>query len=90
MKLRYSPNSIRDLDSIRQYISRDNPKGAWVVASFIRRSIRVLERFPYLGRVTNRQGVRCLTVINYPYLVLYRVDNEYVLILSVMHDAQDR
>jgi toxin ParE1/3/4 len=89
MRVRYSPRSIEDLDTIRLHISKDNPKAAWVVASFIRRSIAVLQEWPYHGRATEKEDVRRLVVMNYPYVVYYRV-SEDVLILTVMHTAQDR
>ena len=89
MRVRYSPRSIEDLDSIRVHISKDNPKAAWVVASFIRRSISVLQEWPYHGRATEKENVRRLVVMNYPYVVYYRVSDD-VLILTVMHTAQER
>ena len=89
MRVRYSPRSIEDLDSIRLHISKDDPKAAWVVASFIRRSIAVLQEWPYHGRATEKEHVRRLVVMNYPYVVYYRVSDE-VLVLTVMHTAQDR
>jgi toxin ParE1/3/4 len=90
MRVRYSPRSIEDLDNIRRHITKDNPSAAWVVASFIRRSIRQLEEWPYRGRATNRENVRRLVVTNYPYVVYYHANDERVLILTVMHSAQDR
>ena len=89
MRVRYSPRSIEALDEIRRYISNDNPTAAWVVASFIRRTINNLEQWPYQGRATDRENVRRLVVTNYPYVVYYHVDNDRVLILTVMHSAQD-
>lgn len=91
MRVRYSPHSIQDLDDIRNYIRKDNPKAAWVVASFIRRSIRVLEEWPYHGRATEKKNVRRLVVTNYPYVVYYFVRaGEGAVILSVMHSARDQ
>lgn len=89
MKVRYSLRSIEDLDRIRNYITKDNAKTAWVVASFIRRSIALSEEWPYHGRATNKdQNVRRLVVINYPYVVYYRV-SDHVLILTVRHSSRD-
>ena len=90
MRVRYSPRSIEALDEIHRYISKDNPSAAWVVASFIRQTIRHLERWPYQGRATERDGVRRIVVTNYPYVVYYHVDDTRVLILTVIHTAQDR
>jgi toxin ParE1/3/4 len=89
MKMRYAPRAVQDLDDIRRYIEKDNPKAAWVVASFIKRSIAVLEDWPYHGRATEKENVRRLVVMNYPYVVFYRVDDE-VIILSVRHQARNR
>jgi len=89
MKVRYSPRAIEDLESIRRYITKDNPNAAWVVASFIRRSIAILEEWPYRGRATELEDVRRLVVVNYPYVVYYRI-GEAVVILTVMHSARER
>lgn len=89
MKLQYSRAAIQDLESIREYISKDNPRSAWVVASFIRRSIHILERWPYHGRATNEKNVRRLVVTNYPYVVYYRITAAVVEILTIRHTAQD-
>ena len=85
MKLRYTPPAIADFDAIRAYIEARNPTAAWVVASFIRQSIRALEYFPHQGRATNRPSVRRLMVMNYPYVVYYRVAGDEVEILNIFH-----
>jgi len=89
MRLQYSRAAIQNLESIREYITKDNPRSAWVVASFVRRSIHVLERWPYHGRATNQKNVRRLVVTNYPYAVYYRIKEHEVEILAIKHTAQD-
>jgi toxin ParE1/3/4 len=89
MKLQYSRAAIQNLENIREYISRDNPRLAWVVASFIRNSIRVLERWPYHGRATNEKDIRRLVVSNYPYAIYYRITVNIVEILAIRHTARD-
>lgn len=42
MKVCYLPAAIADLDDIRACIEKDNAPAAWVVASFIRRSVNIL------------------------------------------------
>jgi addiction module RelE/StbE family toxin len=90
MKVRFSPRSIADLDNIRRYVAKDNPAAAWVVASFIRQTIRHLEHWPYQGRATDVKDVRRIVVVNYPYVVFYHVNDERVLILEVVHTSRDR
>ena len=89
MNVRYAPRALQDLDAIRRYISKHNPSAAWIVASFIRRTIRNLEHWPYQGRATDKQHVRRLTVSTFPYVIFYRVHDGNVLILTVCHTARD-
>ena len=88
MSIRFTRRAIKNLDDIREYISRDNPNAAWVVASFIRRSINVLEEWPHHGRATEKKDVRRLAVANYPYVVYYMVRSNNVLILHVRHSSR--
>ena len=90
MSVRYSPRSLKDLDAIRRHIQKDNPSAAWIVASFIRRSIRNLEHWPYQGRATEQENVRRLGVSTFPYVVYYLVRNDDVVILTVRHTARER
>jgi toxin ParE1/3/4 len=90
MKVRYAPRALRDLENIRVYINKNNPSAAWIVASFIRRSIASLQEWPYRGRATEKANVRRLVVLNYPYVVYYRVVDQDVVILNVLHTALDR
>ena len=90
MKVRYLPRAIKDLENIRRYIAKDNPSAAWVVASFIRSSIRSLVNMPHRGRATEEKNVRRLVVTNYPYVVNYRVQGKDIVILTVMHARQNR
>ncbi len=89
MSVRYSPRSLADLETIRRYISKDNPSAAWVVASFIRRTIRNLEHWPYRGRATEKENVRRLVVSNFPYVIYYLVRDTQVVILTVRHSARE-
>lgn len=90
MSVRYSPRSLKDLDAIRRHIHTDNPSAAWIVASFIRRTIRNLEHWPYQGRATEKENVRRLAVSTFPYVVYYPVRPGEIVILTVRHTALDR
>lgn len=90
MSVRYSRRALQDLEAIRRYISEDNLSAAWIVASFIRRTIRNLEHWPYQGRATDKENVRRLVVSTFPYVIFYRVRDGDVVILTVGHTARDR
>jgi len=89
MRIRYAPRAIKNLNQIREYISKDNPEAAWVVASFVRRAINTLKLWPYQGRATERENVRRLVVTNYPYVVYYTVRKESVIVLNVLHTSRN-
>lgn len=90
MRVRYSPRAAEDLENIRRFISKNSHTSAWVVASFIRQAIARLVRWPHSARTTDAPGVRRLVVTNYPYVVYYEVAGAEVIVLAVLHSAQDR
>lgn len=85
MTLRYTRRALDDLDEIRCYISKHKPAAAWLIGSFIRRSIANLTMWPYRGRATNRDGIRRLVVSTFPYVVFYAIVGNEIVILRVMH-----
>jgi plasmid stabilization system protein ParE len=81
MRVRYSPRAAEDLENIRRYIGKNNQRSAWVVASFIRQSIARLVQWPHSAQ---------MIVTNYPYVAYYEVPDGEVIILTVLHSAQER
>ena len=89
MKLVYLRSALRDLESIRTYITRDNPEAARRVIARIERCAERLASFPYSGRPGPR-GIRLLSVPGLPYVVIHRIQEETVKIVAVFHIARDR
>jgi toxin ParE1/3/4 len=90
MSVRYTARALEQLAEIFEYIAQDNPQAAHAVQARIRTSIERLDDFPFAGRITDRPGVRVLTVVRYPYLIFYRTsDAGDVLILRILHAARD-
>ena len=81
-----------DLDHIAEWIAKDNPAAARRVVTAIRDRINLLEtdELAHMGRSGLVTGTREL--IEYPYIIVYQVDDERreVMVLSVVHGAQDR
>ena len=73
MSIRYTERALAQLAEIFEYVANSNPDGAYKVHSEIKTAISRLEAFPFIGRVTDRPGVRVLAVVRYPYKVFYRV-----------------
>jgi toxin ParE1/3/4 len=81
-----------DLERIFARISRDNPAAAKSMVSRIRDRINLLEldSLAHMGRPGSVQRTREL--IEYPYIVVYKVDDERkeIVVVSIVHGAQDR
>jgi len=92
MKVIIRESAEADLDHIAAWIAKDNPAAAKRMVATIRDRINVLEtdELAQMGRSGLVAGTREL--IEYPYIIVYRVDEESreVLVLSIVHGAQDR
>ena len=90
MKARFTPRSVADLGEIAAYIRQFSPASAIKVRNEIRRTIGMLERFPYSGPRTNVEEVRRIVAHHYPYVVYYVVDaaRGEVVILTIQHGAR--
>jgi toxin ParE1/3/4 len=82
----WSSCAAQDLDSITDYIAADSPAYAGVVLKNIVNQTRMLARFPQAGRKVpefDDENVRELVV--YSYLIIYRLQQDEVLIVAVIH-----
>lgn len=88
-KLIWSPQALRDLEAIRDYIADDSPRYAALV---IERIIGVVERlssFPESGRmVPERNDPEIREVIVRPYRVVYRLRPGVVEIATVFRASR--
>ena len=92
MPHRLAPQAERDLDAIWLYVAKES--GSLEVADrlideFVDRFC-LLAGFPYLGRLREEDlGVGRRTLPVGEYVIIYRVENEHVLILRVVHGRRD-
>lgn len=87
MKLIWSKRAIRRLAGIHDYIAKDSTEAAARVGQALE-SARYLERFPLIGRPGRVDGTRELVIAGLPYIVPYRVIDDTVQILSVIHTSR--
>jgi addiction module RelE/StbE family toxin len=88
MRFRFSEPAIQSLTSIRDFIAKDNPDAGAQVASAIMKAVHRLTRFPRSGRPGRIKGTRELVVSGLPYIIPYRVVDDVILILSVIHTSR--
>ena len=90
MIVRFSREAKADIQSIFDYIARDNPLIAARVVSEIEISTRRLALFPLSGRSGAVPATRELVVPRLPYIAIYRVNDDAVEIIAVFHAAQNK
>jgi addiction module RelE/StbE family toxin len=88
LRLIVSPQFLRRLEDIRERIASDNPAAATRVIERIRSAVRRLAASPAIGRLGRVEGTRELVITGTPYIVPYRVKDDAVEIVTVLHCAQ--
>jgi addiction module RelE/StbE family toxin len=88
MRLIWTRRATLDLAEIRLYIARNNPVAASRVATRIGQAVARLVDHPNLGRSGREPGTRELVVTRTRYVVAYRIDQESVTVLAVIHGAR--
>ena len=89
MKVYWTRTATRELELAYEYIDKDSPEAAEWQIDRIEAAIRRISVFPMMGRTGLRAGTREFVVPRTPYIVIYRVREERVEILAVLHGAQN-
>jgi toxin ParE1/3/4 len=89
VKIRWLEDSIKDLIALRQYIAQENPTAARRVAKRIMQSVNLLLDQPGIGKAGRVPNSRELVVPGTPFLVPYRIKNNTIEILRVLHSAME-
>jgi toxin ParE1/3/4 len=88
VKIVWTEPAARALESIQDYIAKDNRRAAWEVAQKIRQSVTRLNDHPKLGREGRVRGTYELVIPALPYIVPYRLKGNEIQILTVFHAAR--
>jgi len=89
MKVVWTRPALRHLGEAREYIAIDNPAAAANQIERIEQSVRKLAVFPMMGRRGMRVGTREFPIPGTPYIVVYRLANDKLQILAVLHGARN-
>lgn len=88
-KLIWSPQALRDLEAIRDYIAADSPRYAALVVERIVVGVERLRSFPESRRVVpERNSSEIQEVIVKPYRVVYRLRPGVVEIATVFRASR--
>jgi toxin ParE1/3/4 len=88
MIVRWSPEAAADFAAIVDYIQKQNPSAAERVARTIYDGVISLARFPRQGRIGRERDTRELIFSPLPFIVVYRVKDDAVEIVRVLHGSQ--
>ena len=90
MKIEWTEPAVSDLESIRDYISRDSEYYATRFIEKIIETVESLQKFFKIGRAVPEaedENIRELLLHN--YRIIYRVETDRILVLTVLHGARD-
>jgi plasmid stabilization system protein ParE len=93
MNLEWSDEALADLDRFAEFLNRNYPSLAAVVASEIVDKVQVLSVHPQLGRpIAGREEYRqiVLQVLGAAYVFQYRFDGNRLVMLRVFHARETR
>jgi addiction module RelE/StbE family toxin len=88
MEIVWRASALNDLEAIREFIAQDNRPAAARILTAIRVAVDRLGRHPGLGRAGRVEGTRELIISNAPYIIAYRIVENQVRILAIVHTSR--
>ncbi|MGD9581314.1 MAG: type II toxin-antitoxin system RelE/ParE family toxin [Vampirovibrionia bacterium] len=88
MIIKWTELASQDLDFIHDYIVKDNPTAAVDVVIHVMESVeKLIPQNTAIGRPGRLLGTRELIITKYPYIVLYRILNNEIEVIRVIHTS---
>jgi len=82
--LTFHPEALVELrESVRYYESQRSGLGRHFLEA-IRSAVHHIQSFPQMYPVVD-DGIRCCSVLRFPYGVIYRIRAEHLEVIAVMH-----
>ncbi|MEG4227912.1 type II toxin-antitoxin system RelE/ParE family toxin [Microcoleus sp. N9_B2] len=88
MKIKWLRQALRNLEQAHAYIVKDDPEAARQLILRIQSAVGQLAEFPFMGRVGRVEATRELVISNTSYLIIYRVKEENVEIIRILHSSR--
>lgn len=89
MRVRFSKPAADDLEEIALYVAKENPAAARKLIARVGEASRMLARFPNAGRKGRVKQTRELILTGLPYIVVYAVAVEEIVIVALFHASRD-
>jgi addiction module RelE/StbE family toxin len=88
MRVRWTPRARDGFRQQTRYIARDSPTAARQVATRVRDGVHSLATHPLQGRPGRVVDTRELVVPRTPFTIAYRVREQIVEVVGIVHQAQ--
>lgn len=88
MQVRWLRRALRSLEREAAYLAQENPQAAAALVVEADEFTRLLSRHPDMGRPGRVPGTRELVLPHFPYVIPYRVREQRVEILHVLHTSR--
>jgi toxin ParE1/3/4 len=90
MILIWSDYALQDIGDIHAYIAQDNANAASeTIDRIIQATEKILEFSPFAGRKGRVKNTRELVIADTNYIVVYRVKQERLAIIAVLHGRRE-
>ena len=87
-KCKWTPKSLDDLFLIEQYIAEDNPQAAIdLTKKIVLTVVEQFSKFQNIGRAGRVYGTRELIIPNTQYIAVYKIRQDTVEIVRVLHSS---
>ena len=90
MLIEWSQNALNELSDIFAYFLsiEEEEQGKDIVSKLIK-SVTQLKSYPHSGRPGSLEGTREIVIRKLPYVLVYEVSSEAVMILHIYHTSRD-
>ena len=89
MSIVWTTLARQDVNAIWDFMEQRNPDAAEMIDSEILRAVEGLLQFPKRGKPGRVKGTRELVVLGLPYVVVYLFGESRIVILRVLHGAEN-
>ncbi|MEX1129595.1 MAG: type II toxin-antitoxin system RelE/ParE family toxin [Vicinamibacterales bacterium] len=88
MQLRWTREAADDLEHIADYLLTHTPDRANELVRTVYDAPSALLTFPNRGRPGKKEGTRELVLTRLPYIVVYKVADDVIFVVRILHGAQ--
>lgn len=85
----FRPEAEADLAAIALYVAQSSPKRAHALLARLRKRTDILKTLPRAGRPRPELGDSLRSLVDRPYVLIYRLAGDDAEIIAILHGARD-